>query len=62
MLKQNPLYRVLPIVTMGIPLTGLLAAILLLNESPTTELYLGGLIILLGVILIVYTKKDKKIV
>ena len=61
-LKQNPLYRVLPIVTMGIPLTGLLAAILLLNENPTTELYLGGLIILLGVILIVYTKKDKKIV
>ena len=61
-LKQNPLYRVLPIVTMGIPLTGLLAAILLLNENPTTELYLGGLIILLGVILIVYTKKDKKVV
>ena len=60
-LKKNPLYRVLPIVTMGIPLTGLLAAILLLNENPTTELYLGGLIILLGVILIVYTKKDKKI-
>ena len=59
-LKKNPLYRVLPIVTMGIPLTGLLAAILLLNENPTTELYLGGLIILLGVILIVYTKKDKK--
>ena len=47
---------------MGIPLTGLLAAILLLNENPTTELYIGGLIILLGVILIVYTKKDKKVV
>ena len=59
-LKNNPLYKVLPIVTMGIPLTGLLAAILLLNENPTTELYLGGLIILLGVILIVYTKKDNK--
>ena len=60
-LKNNPLYKVLPIVTMGIPLTGLLAAILLLNEKPTTELYIGGFIILLGVILIVYTKKDKKI-
>ena len=59
-LKNNPLYKVLPIVTMGIPLTGLLAAILLLNESPTTELYIGGFIILLGVILIVYTKKNKK--
>ena len=60
-LKNNPLYKVLPIVTMGIPLTGLLAAILLLNEKPTTELYIGGFVILLGVILIVYTKKDKKI-
>ena len=59
-LKNNPLYKVLPIVTMGIPLTGLLAAIFLLKESPTTELYLGGSIILLGVILIVYTKKLKK--
>ena len=58
-LKNNPLYKVLPIVTMGIPLTGLLAAILLLGESPTSELYLGGIIILLGVILIVYTKKGK---
>ena len=37
-LKNNPLYKVLPIVTMGIPLTGLLAAILLLGEKPTTEL------------------------
>ncbi len=58
-LKNNPLYKVLPIVTMGIPLTGLLAAILLLGEKPTTELYLGGSIILIGVILIVYTKQKK---
>ena len=59
-LKNNPIYKVLPIVTMGIPLTGLLAAILLLKENPTTELYLGGLIILFGVILIIYKKKEKK--
>ena len=58
-LKNNPLYKVLPIVTMGIPLTGLLAAILLLREKPTTELYLGGFIILIGVILILYTKQKK---
>ncbi len=56
-LKNNPLYKVLPIVTMGIPLTGLLAAILLLREKPTTELYLGGFIILIGVILILYRKQ-----
>ena len=61
-LKNNPLYKVLPIVTMGIPLTGLLAAILLLKEEPTTELYIGGLIILLGIILILYRKTTKKLI
>jgi len=59
-LKNNPLYKVLPIVTMGIPLTGLLAAIFLLGEKPTTELYIGGLVILIGVIMIVFTKPKKK--
>jgi len=56
-LKNNPLYKVLPIVTMGIPLTGLLAAILLLGEEPTAELYIGGVIIALGVIMIVFGHK-----
>jgi len=56
-LKNNPLYKVLPIVTMGIPLTGLLAAILLLGEDPTTELYIGGVIIALGVFMIVFGHK-----
>ena len=55
-LKNNPLYKVLPIVTMGIPPTGLLAAIFLLGEKPTAELFIGGTIIILGVILIVFTK------
>ena len=44
---------------MGIPLTGLLAAILHLGEKQTTELYLGVFIILIVVILIVYTKQKK---
>ena len=34
-IKNNPIYKVLPIVTMGIPPTGLLAAIFLLGEEPT---------------------------
>ena len=55
-LKNNPLYKVLPIVTMGIPPTGLLAAIFLLGEKPTQELFIGGAIIIVGVILIVFTK------
>jgi O-acetylserine/cysteine efflux transporter len=59
-LKNNPLYKVLPIVTMGIPPTGLLAAIFLLGEKPTSELFIGGAIIIVGVILIVF-KKTKKI-
>ena len=45
-LKRNPLYKVLPIVTMGIPPTGLLAAIFLLGEEPTKELFIGGAVIL----------------
>ena len=60
-LKNNPLYKVLPIVTMGIPPTGLLAAIFLLGEEPTTELFIGGVIIIIGVIMIVFkkTKNDE---
>jgi len=59
-LKNNPIYKVLPIVTMGIPLTGLLAAIFLLGEKPTAELFIGGAIILIGVVLIVFTKPEQK--
>jgi len=58
-LKNNPLYKVLPIVTMGIPPTGLLAAIFLLGEKPTIELFIGGTVIILGVILILYNKKKE---
>ena len=59
-LKRNPLYKVLPIVTMGIPPTGLLAAIFLLGEEPTKELFIGGAIIIIGVILIIFNKPQKK--
>tara|TARA_B100000965_G_scaffold113450_1_gene93632 strand:- start:38 stop:904 length:867 start_codon:yes stop_codon:yes gene_type:complete len=61
-LKNNPIYKVLPIVTMGIPPTGLLAAIFILGEKPTIELFIGGAVIIIGVIMILYTKKngDKK--
>ena len=59
-LKNNPLYKVLPIVTMGIPPTGLLAAFFLLGEEPTKELFIGGAIIIAGVMMILYTKPIKK--
>jgi len=58
-LKNNPLYKVLPIVTMGIPPTGLLAAIFILGEKPTVELFIGGCVIIIGVIMILYTKKKE---
>ena len=59
-LKNNPLYKVLPIVTMGIPPTGLLAAIFLLGEKPTPELFIGGTIIIIGVVMILFTKTKKE--
>ena len=59
-LKNNPLYKVLPIVTMGIPPTGLLAAIFLLGEEPTKELFIGGIVIIIGVVLIVFNKPKTK--
>ena len=59
-IKNNPIYKVLRIVTMGIPPTGLLAAIFLLGEEPTKELFIGGAIIIIGVILIVFTKNKKE--
>ena len=44
---------------MGIPPTGLLAAIFLLGEKTTPELFIGGVIIIIGVIMIVFTKTKK---
>ena len=45
---------------MGIPPTGLLAAIFLLGEKPTPELFIGGSIIIVGVIMIVFRTTKKK--
>ena len=59
-LKNNPVYKVMPIVTFGIPLTGFLAAIFLLGEEPTRELLVGGVIILIGVSMTLYTKQKSK--
>ncbi len=59
-LKNNPIYKVLPIVTMGIPLTGLLAAIFILGEEPTKELFIGGAVIIIGVMMVVFNFSKKK--
>ena len=59
-LKNNPVYKVMPIVTFGIPITGFLAAIFLLGEEPTTELFVGGIIILFGVSMILFRQQKAK--
>ncbi len=59
-LKKNPVYKVMPIVTFGIPLTGFLAAIFLLGEEPTVELFVGGSIILFGVSMILFRQQKAK--
>ena len=45
---------------MGIPPTGLLAAIFLLGEKPTPELFIGGSIIIVGVIMIIFKRTKKE--
>jgi len=40
----------------GAAFGGLLAAIFLLGEKPTAELFIGGAIIIFGVIMIIFTK------
>jgi O-acetylserine/cysteine efflux transporter len=37
----------------------LLAAIFLLGEKPTSELFIGGVVIIFGVIMILYKKKEE---
>ena len=58
-LKNNTRDTVRPIVPVGIPPTGWLAAIFLLWEKPTPVLFIGGTIIIVGGILIVFTKNKK---
>ena len=42
------------------PVTGLLTSIFLLGEDPPAQVFLGGFVIISGVALILFTKKNKK--
>ena len=59
-LKKYPVNKVMPVLLI-LPVTGLLTSIFLLGENPPAQVFLGGSVIILGVGLIIFTKKNKKI-
>ena len=57
-LGRNPVQKVMPVMLL-LPVTSLATAIFLLGEEPSSQLIFGGSIILLGVAMILFTKKTK---
>ena len=57
-LGRNPVQKVMPVMLL-LPVTSLATAIFLLGEKPSSQLIFGGSIILLGVAMILFTKKTK---
>ena len=55
-LSKHPVNYVMPVMLL-FPVTGLITAIFLLGESPTTYSYVGGSIIISGVAIILINKK-----
>ena len=43
-----------------LPVTGLITSVFLLGEDPPKQVFLGGFVIIFGVALILFTKKNKK--
>ena len=57
-LGRNPVQKVMPVMLL-LPVTSLATAIFLLGEKPSSQLIFGGLIILFGVGMILFGKKNK---
>ena len=55
-LKKYPVNKVMPVLLV-LPVTGLLTSIFLLGEDPPNQVFLGGLVMISGVALILFTKK-----
>ncbi len=53
-----PINKILPIMLL-LPVTGVITAIVFLGERPTLKVFVGGIIILVGVGIILFTKKAK---
>ena len=58
-LRRYPINKVMPVLLI-LPVTGLITSIFLLGESPPKQVFLGGMVIICGVGLILFTKKNKK--
>ena len=58
-LKKYPVNKVMPVLLI-LPVTGLVTSIFLLGEDPPKQVFLGGLVIISGVALILFTKTNKK--
>ena len=56
---RNPVHNVMPVMLL-LPLTGLSTAIFLLGEEPTEQVFIGGVIILFGIGMILFSKPKKK--
>ena len=57
-LGRNPVQKIMPVMLL-LPVTSLFTAIFLLGEEPSKQLMIGGTVILFGVSLILFTKKNK---
>ena len=57
-LKRYPVNKVMPVLLI-LPVTGLITSVFLLGESPPNQVFLGGAIIIFGVGMILFTKKNK---
>ena len=57
-LSNYPVNKVMPVLLL-LPITGLITAIFLLGEDPPKQVFLGGTIIVFGVAMILFGKKNK---
>ena len=58
-LRRYPVNKVMPVLLI-LPVTGLITSVFLLGEDPPTQVFLGGLVIIFGVAMILFTKSNKK--
>ena len=58
-LKKYPVNKVMPVLLI-LPVTGLITSIFLLGEDPPKQVFLGGLVIISGVALILFTRSKKR--
>ena len=57
-LSRYPVNKVMPVLLL-LPMVGLITAIFLLGEDPPKQVFLGGTIIVFGVAMILFGKKNK---